>query len=1631
MGSAQKCQKSEESFPLKVSWLVDLKLTHLDWSPEATLIHFQGHYQDVCELEYSILQGELLNLPKIKADLNIGDICLVEDLSSGRWHRGRVQGRKGDLLDVFLIDHGNNLSVDASRVSSCPEHLQRLPPKIVCGFLANVLLFSGCSCSAMQDYFSTLLKTNVKGHIKALLPHKVLLLEVPDVNSDIVLNGLGRYVDTNTFLLLVEMLTEIPLKHSGDPVSGLQGDVPDLSFCGPRLGSGARVDVRVTAAFHPGLFYCRETSRDGEFWELSKKLAAACEDRNKAGRRETVENLGSLCAVKHKDGKWYRSFVQLVALNTEVRAWFIDCGFFESVEVEDLQSLPPSLYSTPLKALPCSLSTCDSRQLGLLKAGILGDVLHVEIIGYDEVRNVYTVTASEVHAGCGMNPSPEPRTATPETVAQTPAPGLFSHFAREGKITQQLLNMVLQEEKIHPDSSFVGYAEHVQDPNHFWIRSQKRNEEFEGMMKRLRAHYCQLSLEEDTLSNPEIGTLCGALYMEDRHFYRGVVIDVLEHEAKVLFVDFGNVDRVPHKLIKKMPETLAGIPPFALRCSLSGVFPLEELWTISNSSRFRKLTSNKALEVRVVQIRSNTLVVDLWDGGQRISEMMVSTLDALFRDTPRPHSLSPISLRGWQSSLQQQHAANPDQVSPSKPNTSVSPETFLYSSFDLSPESEEEVYISHLSSQWEVYCQLKRNIGVIEELEQSILEEAMGQGCPDNVVEKLCLAKYQDGNWYRGSVSPVLSPQHLAVFFVDYGNSNIYERRNIKFIRKEAHRLLRVPMQAVRLTLASVPREERHPDVRSWLEQTVLYREVRAVIRGAVERSFNVELFDGDTNINLEVNKLILSLSPMLAVQAHKSLTPKLRAPTLKHVFKKRPADRPRSGPGARAGRGQGSAGRAAARPRDESTKTSGMKRKQQTTETQQPPSVSCERTPRILDRKIDAGRKECFVSHINSVSDFFLQLADDEAAILELYEQLSVSRGTVATASSVKVGDVVLAAYAEDDALYRSVVMAKEGSAAFRVEFVDYGNSAVVEKEKVFTLPTSYTSQPRWSVPCALLDTSVYGSDASFRDAVSGKLLAVSFVQQLQARWEVNVEVISEEEAEPGGEGPAAEVKATVEEVISTPADKEDSTEAEACSDSSAKPSSDGQRCGVETSPVEASAFSWGTQAGDTERGVVLSILESETFFFRLNRSIDWAAHLEKYIAERISTCEPLQDVQEGVKCLVEVGSIWRRAKVLQVNERRCLVLLADQGVTVETPSGSMRKQGSPLVDVPNLAVLCRCGGLRQPENPLELSELVGQEVELTFVSYSEAEKLWLVEMVSSELPLIHQPSDVSSGDGPPQRLSPAPVLLDTPVSCFLSACESPSDFCVVPEASLMMLASVSSVTEGFSGDAPPLPEAHVQPGVLCMFESDSKGKWCRAQIVHVGSRLLLDLVDYGHCESLPYLDFRQLQRLPSRLLDLPRWTYPCTLRGVRPAGRDGEWSQDSVMLFQRLMWGVDLQVLFRESASDAQHLMVDAVVGGVQVAHQLVRAGHAVHVDPLLQLRSGSVLMGPDHKLTLLFSSSTFPPAVQSEEEPTPQDQPENHNCKRRFTRCQRVIRCLGHKMAPFNCIRFLILTRPFQAR
>lgn len=1817
-------------------WPVDLKLTHLDWNPETTLIHFQGKHPTMCELDYIILQCEIQRAPKAKAAVDIGDWCLVEDLASAHWYRGRVQNRKEDLFDVFLIDYGNILSVSAANISASSDDLFSLHPKIVCGFLSSVLISQSCCTSAVEQYFSNLVGKNVTGYTQAVLPYKVLILEVPEINNELVLHGFGRHVDTDTFLFLVEMLTEIPPKQGTEPtrdpliknpsgkeeLSALQAYRDLLSFHGPQLQCGTQATVLVTAAVSAQHFYCRICGMEQDLQDISKKLAAVYEGRTLETSHRVQENLGLLCAVKGKDWMWHRGFLPFLPDNSRIRVFFIDYGFFECVDIEDVHRLPEGFDSIPFMAFPCSLGDVDeevkARQLSFLKSGLLGSVLDVEIRDFDDKEHLYTVSINNPE-GKAVEKA-EPILKTKRDFAAEVLTSHNSYLYLETIIHKTFLK-TLGIEEMTVGATFVGYVTFAQNPERFWIRTQNRNHEFEELMSNMVDHFREVKMDGDVLVNPELGTLCCAMYEEDLHFYRALVISQLLHGCEVLFIDFGNIEKVPYKLIKKIPRALADPPAFAFCCSLDNIIPLDNIWTTTMCEFFRRTVSGKDLQVHVVQMRKSTFVVDLYemgDGAQSISEFIISsrqdgfwssvpnkpaaetdakyqrqgevsathkekqevkvgeeqedktcknTEKAAFKSlnikpgyqlavccscvvspsdfwclsfdkaralaklmakmqlyysthtvpllpedsccvvkSPRDEvwyraaitdrqearcmlalvdygysvqmeehhlqgilpaflhlerqafrcSLSrliepaePVSVGGWSSkvckllkellhdknglrcivvsqwNIKNKGLCNVVELYSNKhqqsitsfllerglareatfsilPMSSEFPESFVYSSFDLGPGSKEEVFVTHIISQGEIYCHLERNIDVIEKLETKIVEETRKRTPvdPDAAVRNLCLAKYFDGLWYRGFAHAVQSAVHLGVFFVDYGNSVISEKTNVTPISGGCADLLHTPMQALRFRLASVPREELYADVSQWLSETVLNRQLTARVLASMEDgSFDVELFNGDASVNEKVRELIASLLPKTKpLEPLSTRTKQTSAASQTRCATLLKTDNRKNG------------------PRDTRIKRPEGKRSVpvEPQETPEEPRASLHTGGGSVPERVgktdipqlsslpdievtDGFRTLCFVSHIDSLSSFFLQRADNEPAILKMVEDLNSDalRGSLRKVSptSLQTGALVLAEYEEDGALYRSVVKHLQGNSV-KVEFLDYGNSSVM-KDRIFSIPEKFLSQPRFSIPCCLFDNHAYENEAAFTRAVMEKPLQVQFVRHPGPQWEV---LIVEGAAGPPEPPEAAvESKTHSEEKENVPAslsgtdealstvDTEKSTQTPAASLSSKLKRLTCRCCrrpptrlkrgsrevrrqtkslSVEPEGPRAHAVTpLNIQSKTTENVTLLSVTRDGSFYVRLQRSAHLLAALERSVFDNLHRCElvPAEEVKVGLKCLVQVpkDQRWHRAVVRQAYGQTCLVRLDDHGITEAISAGSVRQRCDLLTEVPNLAVLCRMnsfgfGACRSWLESLQL--LVGSEVRLIFMSYSEVGELWKVEMVVNPLflGLLMWPEETSDpAASRPQRLNFAPVELDKSYHGFAAAATNPFEFCVLLEESLLVLKKVSVMLSNLPKQLLPLPEAHLLPGTCCLLKSSTKKKWCRVEIVHMGSTIvLLNLLDYGFYECTPRENAAQLRMLPAEMRNLPKVIHPCILRGVRPLSADGQWADEAAFCFQRCLSQKRLQIFFRERLSDSTW-KVDMLADGVHVAKRLVDAQQAHYLDIVQEVR------------------------------------------------------------------------------
>uniref|UniRef100_A0AAY4CA05 Tudor domain-containing protein n=1 Tax=Denticeps clupeoides TaxID=299321 RepID=A0AAY4CA05_9TELE len=1307
-------------------WPVDIRITHVDCKPAETLIHFQGQYLTTFELDYNILHVEIQNAEKKEVSVKVGELCLVEDALSGHWFRGRVQNQQNELFDVFLIDYGNVLTVKSKHLACATDELLMLPPKVICGFFANVLPVSECWDHLAEKYFLSLIGSTVSGFICAFLPHKVLLLEAPGITGDLIRRDLGKYVNTDMFLMLVEMLVEVPVNRNCGPVPDMLIDahispkfllkpaVENIySVYGPKLTVGKKERVRITGGVSQKAFYCQMTCMEGDLEDMAKKLTKICESRSQ--RNRDAGNLGLMCSVKGKDDKWHRGFIHNIFLNAQVRVMFVDYGFCELVEGTNIAEIPSDFLMKPIMAFPCAMSclnqkeeVVNTQQMNLLKKGLLGEIVQVHIDDFDSQSKVYFVTLhnaesyadqiSEKLAGKSSDEleidSSLPATLSLQQMPLVPDYSVQMEEFQEGRLqssgqiggpekttvpeqkqnvishaksksentTKQAHNQmeIFRIHKYAPGSELEVCCSQINSPSDFWCQNLSKISTLDKLMHEMQVYYKNNSEPLQPCAH-----VCAAKLKDDGRWYRGYILAVNLDMYKVVFVDYGlTINETMHNL-QTLPKQFIEIEAQGFRCSLYNLIEPKDakVWDSSAARALRQFVSEGSATVTCIihswlYVTNMGLynVVDLCKTSQKASTHLVEKGLAVRMATPKQLV------------------------------SSTCPLSFFYSSFDLEIGSIEKVYVTHVGSPWEIYLQLDRNGEQFENLLNKIAEESAKTSDPASVAHpgNMWLAKYvSDGKWYRAIRKPVVNDQIFEAFFIDYGNRQVVEKGSLRIIPRSATALLLTPMQAVKCSLLNVTRGDLLAEVNKWLDNAICNKAIQAtIVAKGKDGSFVCDLFDEDTHINEKVRELIRhgkeerAIVPVkdcnenvkpdkcsLAIPSNKKYHSQEKAKedtrlnlTVKAQTRKSTHARPLL-----QAENQKASPPHSTQNRDGTTSkcTKSVVKPEMST-------VELTKFSRLPGLKLNPGfRGTGFVSHMNSVNNFYIQLEEHEWKILKMVEELNSSlfRQNTEPASGATIGDLIAAEFDEDNALYRAVVIDDCMATHFKVAFVDYGNVTSVEKKNTLKLTGLFLTQPRLSIPCCLATNHGFADNTSFETAVDKKPLTVEFIRNLQAQWEVKIEL-------------------------------------------------------QEDSFVWLQYHPW--QPAVPKRARVTDKQLHGVLCIRLDDETTHRGDLENAVDDHLAKCAPLSEAELmiGLECLVKLSSSeqWCRAAIHQVftAEQKCMVYLLDHGTTETADVKFLRKLCPDLRLVPPRTVCCKLNGFDETWKEADIGTLADRDSNL-----------------------------------------------------------------------------------------------------------------------------------------------------------------------------------------------------------------------------------------------------------------------------------------------------------------------------
>uniref|UniRef100_A0A8C1UYX6 Tudor domain containing 6 n=1 Tax=Cyprinus carpio TaxID=7962 RepID=A0A8C1UYX6_CYPCA len=812
---------------------VPVLITKVNLNPACVLVEFWGNFDQDRKFAYQQLKKEIQYPREGFGELegNPGDLCLVRVYET--WYRARIVSRDTDEYSVFLIDEGRTLRATVNTLAWGKSDFFYLPPEVEFCVLANVLPLSPENkWSAMAlEFMKTFCGRRVNATVQdVLVPHRTFLLDIPCLSRQMFEMGFAKKLYSDRFeefvarSLQANSGTGEPPKISSirtKPIEIIEQIEKQQAYMYPELQTDTVETVVVTEVTSPFRIFCQLKVFSQELKKLTEQITQHYEGRVGCNFARP-ENLGSPCASRGSDGKWYRSVLQQVmSANNVVEILQVDYGKKQFVQVENISPLAPEFFRMPVVTYVCSLHGIADRGMGWTASQIdylkslllnrtviakfqyqsLSEGVHYVTLYGEENTNINKLF--ELKQKCTLDSD---MTLTDIAVQKCPS-------SQKSKISETTVAAHIDEtysdlkgnkpvfftESLTPNTSHLAVVQHVESPGKFWIQTQRYADEFNQLMDGLGNLYSDPTSTDGLIRKPVVGLLCAAK-SQDAVFYRAAIYKVVDKKAEVYFLDYGNTELVDCFDLRQLPLRFQQLPAVAVKCSLYGIKPRLKHWDERATLFFLKLVEDRVLDLHVKEKHQDTHMVQLvdpsLDGENDVSKLLCN---ADFADSEKSFvdnsATRSFGLKPTHTSGVFLTGARPQMPSSSSAITDSAP-GFKEYLFPIG--SSLEVTVSYIESPNDFWCQKARNAACLEVLMQDI-QRFYGHSEFQPPLEAACVARHPEtGIWYRALVIQKHQTPHVDVLFIDYGQT---KKVAVEDLRKITPAFLKMKGQAFRCSL--------------------------------------------------------------------------------------------------------------------------------------------------------------------------------------------------------------------------------------------------------------------------------------------------------------------------------------------------------------------------------------------------------------------------------------------------------------------------------------------------------------------------------------------------------------------------------------------------------------------------------------------------------------------------------------------------------------------------------------------------------------------------------------------------------------------------------------------------------------
>ncbi|KAF8782794.1 Tudor domain-containing protein 1 [Argiope bruennichi] len=616
-----------------------------------------------------------------------------------------------------------------------------------------------------------------------------------------------------------------------------------LSYQRQKLNVNTTYDVTVSYTNDITEFYCQLLQFKDQLDNLSNVLNSGCE-LEPLSLVDCVPNL-PVCVKFSEDLAWYRAQIVKVSHENDIEVFFVDYGNYDNASLRDVRRMKPDLMKLPIQAYKCCLygvelpsdSSQKDSMFDMFEELTAGEnlVAHVHSITDDQS---YALTLKDKNSSTSVNEKLMPKLSTIPSVPVSDVEQLYITY-------------------FSSPSSFFAQFEKL---------SLKKLEEMQIEINELYAN------ARNTSFKPKAGDFVCAKFSMDNGFYRARVEKAAGNSCDVAFVDYGNKETIPLSDIHPMEKKFISYPQFGVECGLVSYPPATPI------EKLQSLMVENSIQAKMVREENRKWLITLtedFNGNVAILELLRQ------HETVVPRSIHGAGLRGFQEHVTKkeaipvnnesrqsrsanQNSAKFDSVRPprnkqpfdksersfSSPVKEDRKETRSYGkAFDVTsipPKAYRNVYVSHVVSPSEFYCQVEEESTKLQIMMKSIEDTYCNLNdnemkVHDLAVDSPCCAMFQeDESWYRAQIKEI-GPETCNVYFIDYGNTDTVPISKIKELQREFFNL---PPQAIRCKSYNVS-----PKSGSWSDEDIeTFREM------TLEKSFVAQFVESDENGTYAVN---------------------------------------------------------------------------------------------------------------------------------------------------------------------------------------------------------------------------------------------------------------------------------------------------------------------------------------------------------------------------------------------------------------------------------------------------------------------------------------------------------------------------------------------------------------------------------------------------------------------------------------------------------------------------------------------------------------------------------------------------------------------------------------------------------